>query len=118
MVAASVRYGFGTQSFFLIFTCRARVATRMQAYVYKSLNKSETYVYLAKRDDFDVLPASVRAPLGTLQFVLAVDLTPERRLAQADATQVREQLVENGFFLQFPPSPARVIAALVERDDD
>ena len=28
----------------------------MHAYVYKSLNKADTYVYLARRDDFDCLP--------------------------------------------------------------
>lgn len=90
----------------------------MQAHVYKSLRKSETYVYLARRDDFEVLPEAVRQPLGTLQFVLSVELTPERRLAQADAAQVREQLAARGFYLQLPPSPARVVAAMVERDDD
>lgn len=90
----------------------------MHAYVYKSLSKSETFVYLAKRDDFEVLPEAVRQSLGTLQFVLDVELTPERRLAQADAAQVRAQLAENGFFLQFPPSPARIVAAMVARDDD
>ena len=43
----------------------------MLAYVYKSLKKADTYVYLAGRDDFDRLPEPVRAQLGTLQFVIS-----------------------------------------------
>ncbi len=89
----------------------------MLAHVYKSHRKTDTYVYLARRDDFEVLPKSVRDPLGELSFVLAVELTPERRLAHVDAAQVREQLEQRGFFLQLPPSPAEVLAALIKRDD-
>lgn len=74
----------------------------MQAYVYKSQRKADTYVYLAKQDDFDCLPAPVRAQLGALQFVLSVALTPERRLAQADPAVVRANLAAHGFHLQFP----------------
>ena len=48
----------------------------MHAYVYKSQRKADTYVYLAERDAFDVLPDPVRAQLGELTFVLDVALTP------------------------------------------
>ena len=50
----------------------------MQAYVYKSLRKADTYVYLSARDDFARLPEPLRTQLGNLQFVLEVALTPER----------------------------------------
>jgi uncharacterized protein YcgL (UPF0745 family) len=78
----------------------------MLAYVYKSLKKADTYVYLARRDAFDGLPEPVRLQLGTLQFVLEVALTPERRLAQADSAVVRANLAARGFHLQFPPTMA------------
>ena len=76
----------------------------MQAYVYKSLRKEDTYVFLAARDDFERVPETLRAPLGPLQFVLEVELTPERQLARADPAVVRENLVLRGFHLQVPPS--------------
>ncbi len=76
----------------------------MQAYVYKSLRKADTYVYFAARDDFARLPEPLRTQLGTLQFVLEVALTPERKLAREDATVVHENLVTRGFHLQFPPT--------------
>ena len=52
----------------------------MLAFVYKSLKKADTYLYLATRDDFGCLPEPLRAQLGSLQFVLEVALTPERPL--------------------------------------
>lgn len=75
----------------------------MHAYVYKSLRKPDTYVYLAERDAFGCMPEAVRAQLGPLQFVLDVPLTPERRLARVDAAQVRDSLAARGFHLQMPP---------------
>lgn len=76
----------------------------MQAYVYKSLKKADTYVYLAARDDFARLPEPLRTQLGPLQFVLEVALVPGRRLAREDADVVRENLGMRGFHLQFPPA--------------
>lgn len=76
----------------------------MQAYVYKSLRKPDTYLYLRTRDDFTVLPDTVRQPLGELVFVLEVALTENRRLARADPVVVRGNLAAHGFHLQFPPT--------------
>ena len=75
----------------------------MQAYIYKSQRKDETFVYLAARDDFERLPEPLRTQLGELTFVLDVALTPERRLAREDVNVVRANLAERGFHIQFPP---------------
>lgn len=76
----------------------------MLAFVYKSLKKADTYVYLAARDDFARLPAPIRAQLGELRFVLEVALTPERTLARENPEVVRRNLAARGFHLQLPPS--------------
>jgi len=55
----------------------------VQAYVYKSLKKADTYAYLARHDDFDCLPEPVRKQLGELRFVLDVALVEGRKLALA-----------------------------------
>lgn len=78
---------------------------RMQAFIYKSLRKGDTFVYLAARDDFARLPEPLRSQLGELSFVLDVALTPERRLAREDVQVVRANLAERGFHIQFPPPP-------------
>lgn len=77
----------------------------MRYFVYKSLKKSDTYVYFRVRDDFSPLPDTLRAPLGELAFVVEFELTPERRLAREDAATVHENLITRGFHLQFPPPP-------------
>lgn len=76
----------------------------MQAYVYKSQRKADTYVYLAARDDFTRLPEPLRTRLGPLRFVLDVALTAGCKLAREDAAVVREHLALRGFHLQFPPA--------------
>jgi uncharacterized protein YcgL (UPF0745 family) len=76
----------------------------MLAHVYKSLKKADTYVYLAARDDFARLPEPLRTRLGALQFVLEVDLAPERRLARENPAVVRANLAARGFHLQVPPT--------------
>lgn len=78
----------------------------MLAHVYKSLKRADTYVYLARRDDFASVPAPLLATLGRLQHVLDVELSPERKLAREDAATVRVHLAERGFHLQVPPSEA------------
>ena len=78
----------------------------MQAYVYKSQRKDDTYVFLAARDDFTRLPEPLRTQLGGLQFVLEVALAPGRKLAREDAAAVRENLASRGFHLQFPLASA------------
>ena len=76
----------------------------MHAYVYKSLKKADTSVFLAARDDFARLPEPLRTQLGRLEFVLDLQLTAERKLAREDPAVVRENLALRGFHLQFPPA--------------
>ena len=91
----------------------------MQAYVYKSQRKQDTYLYLAKRDDFEAIPATLDATLSPFVFVLEVALTPERRLAQVDAALVRANLATHGFHLQLPPQPlAPVKVPRIDGRDD
>ncbi len=75
----------------------------MYCYVYKSVRKPGAYAYLARRDEFDVLPAAARAVLGQLAFVMELELTPQRRLARAAASEVMSSLAAHGFFIQMPP---------------
>lgn len=74
----------------------------MHAYVYKSLRKPDTYLYLRDKDAFDQVPEPVRAPLGKLAFVLAVHLGEDRILARVDIRVVRSNLNERGYYLQAP----------------
>ena len=74
----------------------------MHAYVYKSLRKPDTYLYLRDKDAFELVPEPIRTPLGKLAFVLAVNLAEGRTLARADADVVRSNLQGLGYYLQCP----------------
>jgi uncharacterized protein YcgL (UPF0745 family) len=75
----------------------------MQCFVYASLRKTDSYLWLAKRDDFDVLPESLVLLLGELRFVLEVRLDEQRKLPIEDTEQVLEHLRTQGWHLQLPP---------------
>lgn len=74
----------------------------MHAYVYKSLRRPDTYLYLREKDAFGLVPEGVRLPLGLLEFVLDVALTPGRKLARENVAVVIANLTERGFHLQRP----------------
>ena len=80
----------------------------MRCYVYKSLRKADTYVYLTARDDFARLPEPLRGGLGELAFVLEFDFGPGRRLGREDSAVVHGNLAARGFHVQFPPPPQAV----------
>lgn len=75
----------------------------MQCFIYKSLKKDQLYIYLRKKDDFSSMPEDLFQSLGRLQFVMELQLTPERKLAKEDAIKVMEQLENKGFYIQMPP---------------
>ncbi len=77
----------------------------MQCFIYKSLKKDELYLYIKQKDYFSDIPEPLLESLGRLEFVMALELTPERTLARVDVNQVMQSLTEKGFFIQMPPTP-------------
>ncbi len=75
----------------------------MHTWIYKSLRKEKTYLYLIAKEHFDAVPKSLLDLLGTLDFVLDIELTKERRLIHADVNHVMRQLEISGYYLQLPP---------------
>ena len=75
----------------------------MLCFIYKSLKKDELYLYLDKKDDFSSVPETLFKSLGCLQFVMELQLSPERKLAREDVSKVIASLTSKGFFVQMPP---------------
>ncbi len=75
----------------------------MKCAIYRSRTKLDTYLFVEREDDFERVPDTLRQMLGGLDFVMTLELTPERTLAQADPEQVRRQLRAQGYYLQLPP---------------
>ena len=75
----------------------------VSCWVYKSDRRQDTYIYLGAEDDFDSIPPALRDAMGPLEFVLQVDLEATRKLPNADAERVMEEVSNTGFYLQLPP---------------
>ena len=75
----------------------------MQCFVYASLRKADTYLWLADRDAFEVLPEPLALMLGELRFVMEVHLDAKRELPAQDTRQVLDHLQAKGWHLQLPP---------------
>jgi hypothetical protein len=71
--------------------------------IYKSAKKADSYLFVEREGDFSKVPDALMRLLGALQWVMNLDLTPERKLAQADVHKVMQHLRETGFYLQLPP---------------
>lgn len=78
----------------------------MQCYVYKGLKKQDHFLYLNEEIEDNIfpdeLPEALGELLGELSLIVSFDLTPERKLPNANAEQIITQLNEQGYFLQMP----------------
>jgi uncharacterized protein YcgL (UPF0745 family) len=75
----------------------------MHCFVYASLKKADSYLWLAQRDALDLLPESLILMLGELRFVMEVHLDEQRKLPVEDTEQVLDHLRTQGWHLQLPP---------------
>lgn len=74
----------------------------MRCFVYKSRKKAETYLYIPHKGEFSVIPDVLMKVFGVPEFALEFELTPDRKLAVADARDVIDFLDRQGFYLQMP----------------
>ncbi|NND44479.1 MAG: YcgL domain-containing protein [Xanthomonadales bacterium] len=77
--------------------------TPVSCSVYRSPRRDFTYLYVPADTDFDDLPKALLDAFGTPEFVLSVELTAERELAQEDARTVLQNIAAQGYHLQMPP---------------
>jgi uncharacterized protein YcgL (UPF0745 family) len=75
----------------------------MNCSVYRSRRKEYTYLYLAEGQSTDELPEKLLAAFGIPEFVIDLELSPERPLASENVIEVMNNLREQGYHLQLPP---------------
>jgi uncharacterized protein YcgL (UPF0745 family) len=74
----------------------------MHCIVYRSTRKADTYLFVEKSRSLDGAPPALRQMLGQLEKVIEIELLDGRRLARADASEVRRHIEEQGYYLQLP----------------
>ncbi len=72
--------------------------------VFRSPRKPEMYLYVDKAAGYKDLPEALLAQFGEPEPVMTLLLTPDKRLARADATEVLAKIASQGFYLQMPPT--------------
>lgn len=75
----------------------------MHCAIYKGTKKNDHYLYIEREDDFSKVPDVLLDMLGKLTLVMTLELSPERKLAQADTEQVIISLQKQGYYFQMPP---------------
>lgn len=73
--------------------------------VYRSPRVDNMYLYVDREQGTDPVPDELLRRFGEPQEALSLVLTPERKLAHADARTVLEAIASQGFYLQLPPAP-------------
>ena len=72
----------------------------MLCHFYRSNRKFDTYLYLVEKDDFSVVPDDLLRIFGDPEFSFSFDLQSERKLAREEASEVLENLQQQGYHLQ------------------
>jgi len=82
--------------------------------IYRSPRREEMYLYVDKREGLARVPEKLLAMFGKPRHLTTLLLSPEKKLARADAVRVLEELDARGYYLQLPPvqdDEMRAIAA-------
>ena len=72
--------------------------------VYRSSKREEMYLYVQKDTDLATLPEALIKQFGQATLAMNLVLSATRKLARADVQKVMQQIEEQGFYLQMPPS--------------
>ncbi len=77
--------------------------------LFKSPRKPEMYLYVEKSIGLQEVPESLLAQFGEPEALMVMVITPEKQLARANATEVMDEIRDNGFYLQMPPTSAQLL---------
>ena len=72
----------------------------MFCHIYRSNRKVDTYLYLADKDDFSILPENLLGVFGVPEFSFSFELTLDKKLARENASEVLANLESQGYHLQ------------------
>ncbi|HSW12590.1 MAG TPA: YcgL domain-containing protein [Solimonas sp.] len=71
--------------------------------IYRCARQDQMYLYLRADLQPEALPEGLLRLTGKLTRAMALSVTPERKLARVDVTQVLEKLAAPGYYIQMPP---------------
>jgi uncharacterized protein YcgL (UPF0745 family) len=72
--------------------------------IYRSGKKEGLYLYVKSGLALDALPEALLKQFGKAEKSMTILITPDKKLALAEAEDVLHKLEEQDFYLQMPPS--------------
>ncbi|WP_425463982.1 YcgL domain-containing protein [Orbus hercynius] len=72
----------------------------MWCYIYRSSKKENSYLYVAKENDFSQVPKVLMDVFGTPSFAMKVLLDGKRQFVVGHAQEIEDKINSDGFFLQ------------------
>ena len=71
--------------------------------IYRSTKQDQTYLYVEKKDNFSRVPPELMARFGKPVLSMLFPLNGSKKLVAADINKVKQDLKEQGYYLQLPP---------------
>lgn len=84
--------------------------------IYRSLRREETYLYVDKREGVRRVPEKLLELFGRPEHLVTMLLTPEKKLARAEAARVLGEIRERGYYLQTPPAADSEMSAIAAQN--
>lgn len=85
--------------------------------VYKSSPNDETYLFIDRDDGLESIPDALKSRFQKPILVTQFKLTPDRKMARAEAPNVMQSIRDQGFYLQLPPPKDTQLAAMAAKND-
>lgn len=85
--------------------------------VWRSRRHDGLYLYVDRGEGLERVPPALRERLGAVELALELVLTPERKLASADAREVLARIEAQGYYLQLPPAQDDYMREIVAAND-
>ncbi len=73
--------------------------------VYRSSRVADMYLFVDAGEGVARVPAALMQRFGRPVEALTMELTVDRKLARASASEVLAAIARQGFYLQLPPGP-------------
>jgi len=72
----------------------------MLCYIYRSSKKENSYLYIAKENDFSKVPEILMTIFGQPIFAMKVLLDDKRKFVVGTSQEIENKINSDGFFLQ------------------
>jgi uncharacterized protein YcgL (UPF0745 family) len=72
----------------------------MLVHIYRSNRKPDTYLYLADKDDYSMVPETLMTIFGEPEFSFSFELSAQKKLIKEETSVVLENLEAQAYHLQ------------------